>query len=144
MTTTVDPGESWLADHALFAPMESDGNGSKGDAAKMSSDGQVRNTQANGDAIIGVLGEASGSAGDTISVCVSGPISVVPNGSITQGDLLQPDGSNAGEVVSADSAEGLVTAVDEGDTDTYDIYSKGLMAMEDASASDGSMKALLF
>lgn len=144
MTADVDAGESPFADHALFLPMESDGNGSKGDAAKMSSDGQVRNTTANGDAIVGVLGEASGSAGDTISVCVAGPIAVVPNGSITQGDLLQPDGTNNGEVVSADSNEGLVTAVDEGGTDTYDVYSKGLMALEDASSSDATMKALLF
>lgn len=143
MTANVDAGEAPFADHTLIVPMESDGNGSKGDVAKMSSDGQVRDTSSNGDAIVGVLHKDSGSAGDTIGVVVSGPVAVTADGSITQGDLLQPSGSTNGHVVSAASNEGLVTAVDEGGSDTYDIYSKGLMALEDASDGD-VMKALLF
>lgn len=142
MTTSVDAGDA-TREGAIQVPMTSSGSGSAGDLVKDNGSGKVTPTTANGNSFVGVLAEDSGSDGDTVGVVVFGPVAVVPNGSINQGDLLQADGTNNGEVVSADSNEGLATAVDEGASDTYDIYSKYLMALEGASASDGTMEAFL-
>lgn len=128
--------------HGHIVELEYSGTGSEGDLVKMSS-GQVTTTTSNGDAIVGVIAEdvSNASSGDEISVGIHGTFYVNADGSITEGDLLQPSSSTNGRAVSADSAEGLVTAVDEGGTDTYDVYSKYAMALDDAS--DGELVGVL-
>lgn len=128
--------------HGHIVEMEWDGNGSEGDLVTVSS-GQVTPTSANGESIVGVISEdvSDNSSGDEVSVGIHGTFYVNADGSITEGDLLQPSGSTNGHAVSADSAEGLVTAVDEGGTDTYDVYSKYAMALNDAS--DGELVGVL-
>lgn len=121
--------------HSESVELESDGTGSAGNVVKYSG-GQVTPTTANGDALYGVLGEDSPSAGEHVLVEIHGSVNVVADGSITEGDLLQASDSTNGQVVSAAANEGTVTAVDEGGTDTYNIYTKYMIALEDATDGD--------
>lgn len=133
MTVSVDAGEP-TRDGTIIVDVENDGTGSKGDVVNVSS-GQTSQASGNGTGIFGVLNEASGSAGDRKATVIHGPVAVVAGGSVTEGNLLQVD-STAGRVVDSAANEGIVTAVDEGDTDTYDIYTRYLVALEDASDGD--------
>lgn len=140
MTVSVDAGES-TRDFSLIVDVENDGTGNKGDVVNVSS-GQTSQASGNGTAIFGVLNEDSGSAGDRLSTVVFGAVAVVAGGTVTEGNLLQVD-ADAGRVVDSASNEGITTAVDEGDTDTYNVYSKGLVALEDASDGE-TFEAYLF
>lgn len=128
--------------HGHIVEMEYSGTGSEGDVVKMSS-GQVTPVTANGDPIVGVIAEdvSSNSSGDEVSVGIHGTFYVTADGTVTEGELLQASGSTNGQLVSADSAEGLVTAVDESGSATYDVYSKYAMALNDAS--DGELVGVL-
>lgn len=130
MTVSVDAGEP-TRDGAIIVDVENDGTGAKGNVVNISG-GQTSQASGNGTGIFGVLHEASGTAGDRKATVVFGPVAVVAGGSVTEGSLLQVD-STAGRVVDAAANEGIVTAVDEGDTDTYNIYAKYMIALEDAT-----------
>lgn len=140
MTTSVDAGEL-TRNFGLIVDIENDGTGSKGDVVNISS-GQTSQASGNGTAIFGVLHEASGTAADRKATVVAGAVAVVAGAACTEGNLLQVD-ATAGRVADSAANEGIVTAVDEGATDTYDIYTKGLVALEDAT--DGqTFEAYLF
>lgn len=140
MTVSVDAGEP-TRDFSLIVDVENDGTGSKGDVVNISG-GQTSQASGNGTGIFGVLHEASGTAGDRKATVVAGAVAVVAGGSVTEGNLLQVD-SDAGRVLDSAANEGVVTAVDEGDTDTYNVYSKGMVALEDASDGE-TFEAYLF
>lgn len=140
MTTSVDAGEL-SRNFGLVVDVENDGTGSKGDVVDIDT-GQTSQASANGSAIFGVLNEASGSSGDRKATVVAGAVAVVAGGAVTEGNLLQVD-STAGRVVDSAANEGIVTAVDEGDTDTYNVYSKGMIALEDATDGE-TFEAYLF
>lgn len=139
----IDAGDNWTAD-AYALTLTSDGSGSQGDLVKYDGSGQVTPTTANGDPVAGVLAEDSpGSAGDEVVVWVHGPVMLNADGSVSEGDVLQPSGTTNGHAVAADTNEGLATAVDEGGTDTYDIYSKYVMSFEGSVADGDVFRAFL-
>lgn len=141
MTVNVDAGDAWAEDGDVFT-LPSDGSGSQGDVVKFNASAQVTPTTATGDAVAGVLAEDSpASAGDNVSVRLHGAVAVTADGAISAGDVVQPSGTTNGHVVTGDTNEGVVTAVDEGGTATYDIYSRYMIALEDAA--DGEVFKVL-
>lgn len=121
-------------DHAIKVKWESDGSGTKGDLVALNGSGQVTPTSGATDALFGVLSEDSPAAGEGVGVHIHGPVKVTAEGSVSKGDLLEGNSTTNG--TAATSAASLVTAVDEGGTDTYNIHSKPLVAQEGAADAE--------
>ena len=132
----LDKGDRWAVDGAFDVTLTTDGTGVQGDLVKFTASKKVAQCGTSDTAYVGVLAEDAGADGDKVGVRFHGPVMVVADGTISAGDLLVCSSSTAGQVEAAAAAEGIVTAVDEGSTGTYNVYSRPLIAMEDAVDGD--------
>lgn len=98
----------------------SDGTGTAGDAVTWDGTGQLTPVSAAADEVVGVLTDDSpDSAGDMVAVCVEGLAIANVDGAVAAGDVLQPEGTNAGRLAA--NAQGGHHTVDEGGTAIYDL-----------------------
>lgn len=113
---------------------ESDGTGRAGDAVTYNASGQVTPVTAADDDIIGILYEDAPDAGDLVNVQDSGIVAARAAAAVTKGDVLDPDGTAAGEL--APNAQGTSHQVDEGGTGTYRLSPVNPQARSDAGAGE--------
>lgn len=114
----------------LSVTLPSDGTGSEGDFVTFNASNSVTPVSAADDDIVGVLrDDAPTTAGEKVTVHVSGMVAAnVATGTAT-GAVLQPDGVNAGRAGA--NAQGTAHSVDEGGTATYDLAPANPMAFSD-------------
>lgn len=125
-------GESVHADADTIG-LESDGTGSAGDFVAFNGTGQVAPVSAADDDVIGVLAEDSPAAGEKVSTHIQGaPVANVA-GTVSAGDVLEPDGTNAGRATA--NAQGSSHQVDEGGTAVYRLSMDHPRALVDAGTS---------
>lgn len=114
--------------------LDSDGSGSAGDAVTFNGSGQVTPVSASDDDIIGVLTEDSpADAGDAVGVHLQGAVVANVAGSVSTGDVLEPDGTNAGRLTT--NAQGSSYEVDEGGTAVYRLSMDHPRALSGAGAT---------
>lgn len=126
---TLDVGDRWSNDGGYDVTLTSDGTGSQGDVVKFDGDVKVTPTTDAGDEFLGVLAEDSPADGEKVLVRVYGDVVLTAEGSIDGGDLCVPDTVDG--TVSSAGKDGQ--AVDEGGTATYTVYTRAIVAMEDAA-----------
>lgn len=148
---TLDLGDEADTGSATSIPLPSDGSGSAGDFVTFNSSGNVTDAANADDDIIGVLAEDSpSSSGDPVTVWIDGAVVGNVGSSVSAGDVLEPDGSNAGRATS--NGDGRRRSVDEGGTATYDLAQGNPQAYSDAGGawppgqgnSLGSNEAVVF
>lgn len=116
-----------LYTHVLSITLPSDGTGSAGDFVTFDSSDQVTPVAASDDDIVGVLGDDSpDSAGEKLTVHVSGVVAGNVATGTSTGAILQPDGTNAGRTTG--NSQGTTHSVDEGGTAIYDLAPANPMA----------------
>lgn len=125
-------GESVHAD-ADHVGLPSDGTGTAGDFVTFDGSGQVTPVSAAGDDVIGVLAEDAPAAGEDVGVHLQGAVVANVAGTVTAGDVLEPDGTNAGRTTT--NSDGTHKAVDEGGTATYSLAMDHPRALVDAGTS---------
>lgn len=126
-------GESVHSD-ADTVGLPSDGTGTAGDFVAFDANGQLTPVSAADDDVIGVLAEDSpANAGEDVAVHLQGAVIANVAGTVTAGDVLEPDGTNAGRATT--NAQGTHHAVDEGGTATYTLAMDHPRALVDAGTS---------
>lgn len=128
----IELGES-VHSNADTIGLESDGSGSAGDFVTFNASGQVTPVSAAGDDIIGLLAQDSPAAGEDVSVHIQGAAVANVTSTIAAGDVIQPEGTNAGR--GAANAQGTHHTVSEGGTATYDLAMDHPRALVDAGTS---------
>lgn len=127
--------------HADTVTLDSDGTGSAGDFVTFNASGQVTPVAVADDDVIGVLSEDSpASAGEKVAVHVQGAVLANVANAVVAGDVLEPDGTNAGRCTA--NAQGSYHAVNEGGTATYSLAMDHPRALEDAGTDNAALVKL--
>lgn len=114
-------GQIIYQSNSLTLTLPTDGTVSEGDAVTWDGTGQLTPVAAAGDEVVGVATEHTtvSSAGDKAPICVHGLIMANVEGTVGYGDVLEPEGTNAGRLAA--NAQGGHHTVDEGGTAVYDL-----------------------
>lgn len=113
--------------------LPSDGTGAAGDFVAFDANGQVTPVSAADDDVIGVLAEGAPAAGEDVATHVQGVVVANVDGAVTAGNVLEPDGVNAGR--TAANAEGTSKQIDEGGTAIYRLLMDHPRALVDAGGT---------
>lgn len=125
-------GESVHAD-ADTVGLPSDGTGTAGDFVAFDGTGQLTPVSAADDDVLGVLAEDAPAAGEDVSTHLQGACVANVAGTVTAGDVLEPDGTNAGRTTA--NSQGASHQVDEGGTAVYRLSMDHPRALVDAGSS---------
>lgn len=107
--------------NSLVLTLPTDGTVTQGDAVTWDGTGQLTQVSVVGDEIVGVATEHTdvSAAGEKAPICVHGLIMADVASAVGYGDVLQPDGTDAGRLAA--NAQGSHHTVDEGGTAVYDL-----------------------
>lgn len=140
----LDAGDSDFR-YGTTLTFDSGGNNiSGGDAVTFDGSGNITRTTANADDLIGIAANPSDEKGDDkYSVHIAGKVILIQlasDGTCGEGDLLIPSGTDNGKFNG--SAGGLVQAVDEGGSATYNVYTSHPIALESGGNNDVVLAAM--
>lgn len=118
--------------NSLVLSLPTDGTVTAGDAVTWDGSGNLTQVSAASDEVVGVATEHTdvSNSGEKAPICIQGAIMADVDGAVTSGDVLEPEGTNAGRLAA--NAQGSHHTVDEGGTATYDLAMNHPRAYSDA------------